>query len=142
MPINTLSYNGSMALMPLLKRRGAISLTPLIDVVFILLMFFMLTTSFVQERQLELSSPTASTSEMTVPPQIIWLDSSGNLGMESPGAPPLSDSSLKNLIDRNHPAVIRPAEKANIQGIVTALARLKRLGIDELSLGRPYGESE
>jgi len=37
-------------------RRRAISLTPLIDVVFILLLFFMLSSSFLQWRQIDLSS--------------------------------------------------------------------------------------
>ncbi|GGO84825.1 hypothetical protein GCM10011348_31940 [Marinobacterium nitratireducens] len=37
-------------------RRRAISLTPLIDVVFILLLFFMLSSSFMQWRQIDLST--------------------------------------------------------------------------------------
>ena len=37
------------------RRRQAISLTPLIDVVFILLLFFMLSSTFMQWRQVDLS---------------------------------------------------------------------------------------
>ncbi len=39
------------------RRRQAISLTPLIDVVFILLLFFMLSSSFVQWRRIDLPLP-------------------------------------------------------------------------------------
>lgn len=43
-----------------LRRRQGISLTPLIDVVFILLLFFMLSSSFMQWRQVDLSAAQAS----------------------------------------------------------------------------------
>src|SRR3546814_20664632 len=39
------------------RRRASISLTPLIDVVFILLIFFMLASSFLDERAIEIDSP-------------------------------------------------------------------------------------
>lgn len=42
-----------------MRRRAIISLTPLIDVVFILLVFFMLATSFVDWRVLDLASARA-----------------------------------------------------------------------------------
>src|SRR3546814_3113150 len=41
------------------RRRVRISLTPLIDVVFILLIFFMLATSFVDDRAIEVGAPAA-----------------------------------------------------------------------------------
>src|SRR3546814_13707697 len=41
------------------RRRASISLTPLIDVVFILLIFFMLATSFVDDRAIEVGAPAA-----------------------------------------------------------------------------------
>ncbi|GGO84124.1 hypothetical protein GCM10011348_29640 [Marinobacterium nitratireducens] len=44
-------------------RRRAISLTPLIDVVFILLLFFMLSSTFLQWRQIDLVSPGETESE-------------------------------------------------------------------------------
>ena len=42
------------------KTKQLISLTPLIDVVFILLLFFMLTSSFTQFRQIEMHSATTT----------------------------------------------------------------------------------
>ena len=41
------------------RRRAYISLTPLIDVVFILLIFFMVSTTFTKETQLEIDLPEA-----------------------------------------------------------------------------------
>lgn len=42
------------------RRRASISLTPLIDVVFILLVFFMLASSFLDARALKVESPAAA----------------------------------------------------------------------------------
>ncbi len=47
------------------RRRGGsqdLDISPLIDVVFILLIFFMVTTTFVKDMQLELERPSASSS--------------------------------------------------------------------------------
>ncbi|AWX98776.1 biopolymer transporter ExbD [Marinomonas primoryensis] len=49
------------------KRKNAISLTPLIDVVFILLLFFMLTSSFVPWRIVD--TPLSVASDVLVTPQ-------------------------------------------------------------------------
>jgi biopolymer transport protein ExbD len=45
------------------RHKRAISLTPLIDVVFILLLFFMLSSTFIQWRQIDVSAPSESQSE-------------------------------------------------------------------------------
>ena len=47
------------------RRRALISLTPLIDVVFILLVFFMLASSFQNWRAIELSAPTRTGTVVT-----------------------------------------------------------------------------
>ena len=48
------------------RRRSVISLTPLIDVVFILLVFFMVPTSFVQESGLEITRPESAFAQREV----------------------------------------------------------------------------
>lgn len=46
-----------------LKKSVDINLTPMIDMVFILLIFFMVTTSFVKETGVDISRPAAQTAE-------------------------------------------------------------------------------
>ncbi|MCW8928666.1 MAG: biopolymer transporter ExbD [Gammaproteobacteria bacterium] len=46
-----------------MKRTVNINLTPMIDMVFILLIFFIVTTSFVKETGVDISRPTAKTAE-------------------------------------------------------------------------------
>ena len=43
--------------------RHGINITPLIDIVFLLLVFFMLTSHFINERQFEIDLPTAKSSQ-------------------------------------------------------------------------------
>ena len=59
------------------KRRQAISLTPLIDVVFILLLFFMLSSSFIPWRQINVSMPTATSQSQTDVMRLEILDNNG-----------------------------------------------------------------
>lgn len=68
----------------LLRRRQGdddgleVDLSPLIDVTFLLLIFFVLTTSFSQEKQLQIERPAASSaSEVEREPLRVALDSEG-----------------------------------------------------------------
>ena len=69
----------------MLVRRGQadddgleVDLSPLIDVVFLLLIFFVLTTSFSQERQLQIERPSASSAgPVERAPLRVALDSEG-----------------------------------------------------------------
>jgi biopolymer transport protein ExbD len=55
-----------------------VDLSPLIDVIFLLLIFFVLTTSFSQEKQLQIERPSASTgSDVDSEPLRVALDSKG-----------------------------------------------------------------
>lgn len=47
-----------------IEEEGGIDLTPMLDVVFILLIFFIVTTSFVKESGIDVNRPKASTSTM------------------------------------------------------------------------------
>ncbi|MFH1463773.1 MAG: biopolymer transporter ExbD [Pseudomonadota bacterium] len=55
-----------MSPLPLRRRDGAdeVNIAPLIDMVFILLIFFMVSTTFVRDAELDLERPGASTDEV------------------------------------------------------------------------------
>jgi biopolymer transport protein ExbD len=117
--------------------RQKISLTPLIDVVFILLMFFMLTTSFTHQRQLELAAPVASALPEAPPPQRILVAANGDASLYGDGEV-LSDSRLQELLASDSPVVVMPDPEANVQTLVGTMTRLKNLGMAQISLGKPY----
>ena len=55
-----------------------LNLTPLIDMIFILIIFFMVTASFVRESGIEVERPVANTSESKAPSVIVGIDA-GNI---------------------------------------------------------------
>lgn len=126
--------NGNLFYTP---RRRSVSLTALIDVVFILLMFFMLTSSFTRERQLELASPVASNDIPATSPRQLVLQHSGELTLMDDTPIALTDNSISTDFTHDQPLIIRPVADADVQAIVSAFARLKALGFNQLSLGNP-----
>lgn len=65
------------------EQAGEIDLTPMLDVVFILLIFFIVTAVFVKEAGYEVQRPQAATTEMTeVEPIFIAVSPVGDLYMD------------------------------------------------------------
>lgn len=115
------------------RTRKTISLTALIDVVFILLMFFMLTSSFSQWRAISLNTPVASEQTSDRPPQLLIIHSDGSFSQPGESGLPLQQAI--DDFDHRHPVVLLPEEKTTVQTIVSALEQLKGAGIAQLSLG-------
>jgi len=67
-----------------IRKRGMASLTPLIDVVFLLLVFFMLTTSFLQTQSLSVVTPAPSAADLPKDARVveIWLNGDGSLAID------------------------------------------------------------
>ncbi|PKQ03686.1 MAG: hypothetical protein CVT73_15005 [Alphaproteobacteria bacterium HGW-Alphaproteobacteria-12] len=67
-----------------IRKRGMTSLTPLIDVVFLLLIFFMLTTSFLQTQSLSVVTPAPSAADLPKDARVveIWLNGDGSLAID------------------------------------------------------------
>ncbi len=115
------------------KRRG-VGLTSLIDVVFILLLFFMLTSSFTRQQQLTLASPVASSNAEPEAPQRVALSANAELTQWGQSVP-LTERALIETFDRNTPLVISASESASVQIIVNTLLHLDTLGFSQVSIG-------
>jgi len=118
-----------------------VNMTPLIDVVFLLLIFFMVTTSF-PDQQLSLQLPTASSSEANQPPRAnvfsLALMADGRMQL---GDQDISDAeglkkSLEALLDQQpEPALlIRAEQDTPHQQLVMALDIARQLGIQQLRI--------
>jgi biopolymer transport protein ExbD len=116
------------------RRKQSISLTALIDVVFILLMFFMLTSSFTKFSALEMQSSLAASTASDSKPQLLRLALDGQLSSEQTTA--LTDSALTSDFDISVPTVLQPTPDTQVQVIVDALSRLKTLGFTQVTLGK------
>lgn len=123
------------------RRRALIGLTPLIDVVFILLLFFLLASSFLEWNTIKLTTPAtqgmvAGSSGGAV---LIRLGSNGALDMN--GQPILIDelmSKLKQLLtDKpDQKILVRPAKGVPLQPVVSVLDAVKEAGGRNVSLTR------
>jgi biopolymer transport protein ExbD len=134
------------------RRTRPISLTALIDVVFILLMFFMLTSSFSQWVTLPLNSQAASTMTAAdqTPPQLLVLKNDGSLllanntptssGADADGQPHSAGftdlEQAINAIDSGRALVVLPESDVLVQRIVTSMTRLTALSLPALTLGQ------
>ncbi len=123
------------------RRRRWLSLTSLIDVVFLLLIFFMLTTSFSHQRMMALDVP-AQQSEGKGSWQggaLIRIQRSGQIDIN--GRPvPLDQVALQaqRLLQRRADTrfIVRPESGLNLQEVVRVMDQLRAGGAITVSLVR------
>ena len=126
-----------------------IGLTPLIDVVFILLLFFMVTTTFNRHSELRIDLPEASAenSPEDVKKLEITIDNQGRYyvnGKEvlNTQKKTLSTAILKELGDENDlPVIIRADAQATHQSVVSAMDVLGDLGLTRLSIATDQNQN-
>ena len=127
------------------NRRGddfEINVIPLIDVLLTLLMFFVLTSTFVQHSRLQVTLPKASTQDrdMNAPALTIMIDRDGRYYVGSDevmgeGIEPLKQAIARNAgSDRDRPVTIRADAMTPNQDVVTAMDALGQLGFTRLSI--------
>ena len=123
------------------RRRGAlIGLTPLIDVVFILLVFFMLASSFQDRRAIELVAP-ARTGVAGAPMEGALLVEVRPDGLRLSAERVSLDVLVARVGERvtRHPdarVLVKPARGVALQGTVRVLDALAAAGVTGLSLIR------
>lgn len=122
----------------------SVNLTPLIDVVFLLLIFFMVSTTFTKESHLEIDLPESSEEPSTdVEPQTIEVVISAD-GNYSVNEKPLVNTqaetlrlAIKEFITAEGelpPLVITADAKTPHQSVVTAMDISGQLGFEKLSI--------
>lgn len=121
---------------------GNLSLTPLIDVVFLLLIFFLVTSEFEdEERRLPIVLPTASSATpMTGKPReiVIDVDAGGNIYLRGEATDPAElENQLTAAVASNptHQSVIIRADgAASFQPVVSVMDICNRTGISDYSV--------
>lgn len=118
-----------------------INLTPLIDVVFLLLIFFMVSTTFDTTSQLKIKLPEASTTESPEAAQKInlMIDVKGNFFVNSRELTNNRSATLKAALERNLsngmiPVVIQSDAASPVQSLVTAMDVVGQLGFLQVSI--------
>ena len=136
------------AIQPYHSRSRSISLTALVDVVFILLLFFMLSSTFEQWRAVDFHSPVANANLQSdhPDPQILVLGETGSLRLHG------NDFSVDHYaaltawdvarFDAERPLVLLSEAYANVQTIVSSVERLKAIGLEPVLGGALPVEDE
>ena len=122
--------------------RLEVNITPLIDVVFLLLIFFMVTTTFNQQAELRVDLPEASVKEqpLEVIPIEITIDTAGTYFVNGASLSKNDASALMQSIqkilneDEDRSVIIRADATTPHQAVVTAMDVVSRLGISKLSI--------
>ncbi len=118
-----------------------INLTPLIDVVFLLLIFFMVSTTFDTTSQLKIRLPEASQEQSALPPKKINLliDAKGSFFLNSRELTNSKSATLKAALERTMagkklPIVIQSDADSPVQSLVTAMDVVAQLGLAQVSI--------
>ena len=112
------------------------SLTPMIDVVFLLLIFFMLSSRFGMDAVLPIAGGAEGAgSAWQGAPRLVQIGADDLALNGNPVAPANLAAALAPLMPEGGGAVIlRPAEGADLQRVVGVMDRLRAVGFDDLIL--------
>ena len=138
-PAGATPYEPGMRLGGRRRPRPSIGLTPLIDVVFILLVFFMLATSFLDWRTLRLDAATAGGAGGMEGALLVGVSSEGlRLGTRPATVDEVSARVTDLLAERPGLRImLRPAPGTPLQTTVDALDLLGALGAKDVALAAP-----
>jgi biopolymer transport protein ExbD len=116
--------------------RRAISLTPLIDVVFILLLFFMLSSTFIQWRQIDVSAPSEAEVESHTHRVIKLLTDDGQFMFDNKLFDMNDLTAVSNLVaeDPESVYIIEVESGLHTQSMIDLLDSIKRAGANSVTL--------
>ena len=117
-----------------------LNLTPLIDVVFLLLIFFMVSTTFERESEISIQLPEAVEGEISQQsnPIVITIDAQGNYFINQREVINRKAVTLRNAIrdavveDAPH-FIVNADRKTPHQAVVTAMDSVAQLGYSQLT---------
>jgi biopolymer transport protein ExbD len=119
--------------------RAEISMTPLIDMVFLLLIFFAVTTNFTKETGIKVDKASATTARILNKDLVlIAIDDAGNYWYDGTARPLENIISLAQKDLENHPTanvILLPDKNGRVEPLVTLMDALRTKGISRFSLG-------
>lgn len=118
------------------KRKQSISLTPLIDVVFILLLFFMLSSSFTQWRAIQLPASTASQQASNEIVRVVLHSHGNEFSVNAKRYKVTNLNALAELIANQPQAIfaLQVEKQVSTQALISLLDNFKKSGAKQVSL--------
>ncbi|EGR2892649.1 TPA: biopolymer transporter ExbD [Vibrio parahaemolyticus] len=116
----------------------AIDMTPMLDIVFIMLIFFIVTTSFVKEAGLEVNRPTASSAQTVKKGNImVAIGAAGDVWVDKRR---IEVDAVRANIERlraespDGTVVIQADTEANAGVVVKVMDQIKMAGVESISI--------
>lgn len=123
------------------KRRSAgedsdVNVTPLLDIVFIMLIFFIVTATFIKEPGVEVNRPDADTAEdQRLVSILVAIDSDNTIWINQEQVPMEGVRSAVERLRRENPrgsAVIQADGDAHSEYLVDVLDQIRAAGVDDV----------
>ncbi|MDX8397256.1 MAG: biopolymer transporter ExbD [Mariprofundaceae bacterium] len=123
-----------------------VEMTPLVDVVFLMLIFFMVSTSFTVSNSLKLELPASKATEQdqSAKEVLVSIDAEGQLFVQEEA---VEDSALRRRVlnvskgDPNMRVVLRADANARHKRVVYVLDTMRELGMGKIAIATlPAGE--
>lgn len=129
-----------------LEEEVEINMTPMLDIVFIMLIFFIVTTSFIKESGIDVNRPQAQTSQLKPLANIVIAITANNeIWMDKRM---IDIRAVRANIERLHSenpqgaAVITADKKANTGILVDVMDQVRAGGIHQISIAASHGSGQ
>jgi biopolymer transport protein ExbD len=127
-----------------------LNLISLVDVVLLLVIFFMLSTTFVQDTRLRVELPKASsaTAERTAQPIVITISAQGSFRVNDRALVNNERATLSAALrqvagdSRQEPVTLRADARATHQSVVTAMDVAAKLGFTQVNIATVSTQAE
>lgn len=119
------------------EEAGAIDLTPMLDVVFIMLIFFIVTATFIKEPGEDVVKPEATTAELKAASILVAINENDEIWIAKEQ---VDDRLVKVTLERLYAEnpkgwlVIQPDKKASIEKIALIADAARKIGIEKVSV--------
>jgi biopolymer transport protein ExbD len=122
------------------RPRPQLNIAPLIDVVFLLLIFFMLASSFIEQTAIELSmAERKAAARITADPLLVEVAAAGAIrlnGLEL-ALDRLAPELASRAGDRERPVTVRAEARVPVQLLVSVMDRIDAAGLSKIRLATP-----
>tara|TARA_R110001599_G_scaffold353188_1_gene590622 strand:- start:61017 stop:61427 length:411 start_codon:yes stop_codon:yes gene_type:complete len=115
-----------------------LDMTPMLDIVFIMLIFFIVTTSFVKESGVTVSSPSAETASQQENANIfIAITATGEVWIDRR---PVDPRAVRAIVARMHAdnpegsVIIQSDEEASTRNLVDVMDQVRLAGIQQIAI--------
>ena len=120
------------------REESTLDLTPMLDIVFIMLIFFIVTTSFIKESGIEVNRPNAETAERDQKGNILVAISENNevfIDRRKVDLRAIRPNIIRLKAENPEGSVIIQADKASQTGLlVEAMDQIRLAGVQEISI--------